>query len=51
MTRFVACLLAGPDVAGNLLELVVLVTSTAELVIHAMKLRASTAATIFGAET
>jgi hypothetical protein len=43
-------LLAGPGLAGNLLELVLLVSASAELVIHAMTLRTSTAATIFGAE-
>lgn len=41
-------LMAGPGVAGNLLELVVLATNTVELVIHAMPLRASTTAKVFG---
>ena len=43
-------LVAGPDRAGNLLELVVLMTSTVELVIHAMKLRPSNEAQLFGGE-
>ena len=42
-------LLAGPDTAGNLLELVVLsVPGLRVLVIHAMKLRRSTADELFG---
>jgi len=43
-------LLAGPDGAGNLLELVVLVLGGDELVIHAMGLRRSTAQELFGDE-
>lgn len=35
-------LLAGPDRAGNVIELVIVVTEDAELVIHAMPLRRST---------
>ncbi|MEO6205209.1 MAG: hypothetical protein ABIO67_07505 [Mycobacteriales bacterium] len=42
-------LLAGPDSAGNLLELVVLsLPGRRVLVIHAMKLRRSTADELFG---
>jgi hypothetical protein len=41
-------LLAGPDLAGNLLELVVLVAGSVELVIHAMKLRPTTASQLLG---
>jgi hypothetical protein len=41
-------LLAGPDRAGNLLELVVLEVGGEELVIHAMALRSSTARELFG---
>lgn len=41
-------LLAGPDTAGNPLELVLLVLTDAVLVIHAMKLRPSSAAEMFG---
>ena len=43
-------LLAGPDRAGNLLELVVLVLGGDELVIHATGLRRSTAQALFGDE-
>lgn len=43
-------LLAGPDRAGNLLELVVLVTDEVELVIHAMALRDTTRRELFGKE-
>ena len=43
-------LVAGPDRAGNRLEQVVLMSSTVELVIHAMKIRASSAAQLFGGE-
>lgn len=43
-------LLAGPDRAGNLLELVVLVLGGDELVIHAMGLRRSTAQELLGEE-
>ena len=43
-------LLAGPDRAGNLLELVVLGVGGDELVIHAMALRLSTADELFGDE-
>jgi hypothetical protein len=41
-------LMAGPDAAGNLLELVLLVTASVELLIHAMKLRPTTATQLFG---
>ncbi len=41
-------LLAGPDRAGNLLELVVLRGEDDVLVIHAMRLRRSTQAELFG---
>ena len=43
-------LLAGPDRAGNMLELVVLDLGGDELVIHAMGLRPSTAQELFGDE-
>ncbi len=43
-------LVAGPNRAGNLLELVVLVTSETEVVIHAMPMRRSTAQELFGKE-
>ena len=43
-------LVAGPDRAGNRLEQVVLMSSTVELVIHAMKLRPSSEAQLFGGE-
>lgn len=43
-------LLAGPDRAGHLLELVVLDLGGDELVIHAMPLRRSTAQELFGGE-
>lgn len=43
-------LLAGPDRAGSLLELVVLDLGGDELVIHAMPLRRSTAQELFGDE-
>jgi hypothetical protein len=43
-------LLAGPNRAGNLLELVVLDTDAGEFVIHAMVLRASTRDELFGDE-
>lgn len=43
-------LLAGPDRAGNLLEVVVLDVGGAELVIHAMPLRAATERELFGGE-
>ena len=43
-------LVAGPNRAGNLLELVVLMTPTVELVIHAMKIRPSSEAQLFGGE-
>ena len=43
-------LLAGPDRAGNMLELVILDLGGDELVIHAMGLRPSTAQEIFGDE-
>jgi hypothetical protein len=43
-------LLAGPDRAGNLLEVVVLVVGDAELVIHAMRLRTVTERELFGEE-
>jgi hypothetical protein len=41
-------LLAGPDRAGNLLELVLLVGDDLELVIHAMALRESARQVLFG---
>jgi len=41
-------LVAGADRAGNLLELVVIVAEDVVLVIHAMKLRRSTQAELFG---
>lgn len=44
-------LLAGPNRAGNLLELVVLDTDAGEFVIHAMMLRASTRNELFGDES
>ena len=43
-------LLAGPDRAGNMLELVILDLGGDELVIHAMGLRRSTAQELFGDE-
>ncbi|MDA8040004.1 MAG: hypothetical protein M0Z69_12795 [Actinomycetota bacterium] len=43
-------LLAGPDRAGNLLELVILVLGRDELVIHAMPLQRSSAQALFGDE-
>jgi len=43
-------LLAGPDRAGNMLELVILDLGGEELVIHAMGLRRSTAQELFGDE-
>lgn len=43
-------LVAGPNRAGNLLELVILMTPTVELVIHAMKIRPSSEAQLFGGE-
>ena len=43
-------LVAGPNRAGNLLELVVLITQTVELAIHAMKLRPVNEAKLFGGE-
>lgn len=43
-------LLAGPDRASNLLELVVLVLGGDELVIHAMPIRRTTAKELFGDE-
>lgn len=41
-------LLAGPDRAGNLLELVVMVTEEGEFMIHAMPIRRSTAEQLLG---
>lgn len=41
-------LLAGPDRAGNLLELVIIEAECDVLVIHAMALRASTQRELFG---
>jgi hypothetical protein len=41
-------LLVGPDRAGNLLEVVVMVVDGTDLVIHAMRLRHSTEREIFG---
>ena len=43
-------LLAGPDRAGNLLELVILDIDGTELVIHAMPMRLSTEQELFGEE-
>jgi hypothetical protein len=43
-------LLAGPDRAGNLLEVVVVDVGGDELVIHAMPIRRSTAQELFGDE-
>jgi hypothetical protein len=43
-------LLAGPDSAGNILELVVMIGEEVELVIHAMPLRRATAEALFGGE-
>lgn len=43
-------LLAGPDRAGNLLEVVVLEVGGGELVIHAMPLRQTTERELFGGE-
>ncbi len=43
-------LVAGPNRAGNLLELVVLGTPTVDLVIHAMTLRPVNEAKLFGGE-
>lgn len=43
-------LTAGPDRIGNLLELVVLDTGKTEMVIHAMKLRSSSAQELFGGD-
>jgi len=43
-------LLAGPDRAGNLLELVILDIDGTELVIHAMPMRSSTEQELFGEE-
>ena len=44
-------LAAGPDRAGNLLEIVVLDVEEDVLVIHAMKLRRSTQAELFGGDS
>jgi len=44
-------LLAGPDRAGNLLELVVLDLGGDEMVIHVMPIRRSTAQEFFGDES
>lgn len=44
-------LLAGPDRAGNLLELVILAVEDDVLVIHAMALRSRTQLELFGDET
>jgi hypothetical protein len=43
-------LLADPDRAGNLLEIVVLDVDDGDLVIHAMPLRRSTRQALFGEE-
>ena len=43
-------LAAGPDRAGNLVELVILDAPSAVLVIHAMPLRRSTEEQLFGAD-
>ena len=44
-------LAAGPDRAGNLLEIVVLDVEDDVLVIHAMRLRRSTQAELFGGDS
>ncbi len=44
-------LVAGPDRAGNLLELVVMELEEEVLVIHAMRLRRSTEQELFGGKT
>ena len=44
-------LVAGPDRAGNLLELVIVIADDEELVIHAMPLRRGTAEELFGGQT
>lgn len=43
-------LLVGPDRAGNLLEVVVMIIDGTELVIHAMRLRRSTDREVFGGD-
>jgi len=43
-------LMAGPDTAGNVLELVVMMGNEVELVIHAMPLRRTTAESLFGGD-
>ena len=43
-------LLVGPDRAGNLLELVVVIADDVELLIHAMPLRRGTAEELFGGQ-
>lgn len=43
-------LMAGPDRAGNLLELVLLVTPTVDLVIHMMTIRPSSETQLFGGD-
>lgn len=42
--------MAGPDRAGNLLELVVVAVDTGAMVIHAMTLRRTTSVALFGNE-
>jgi hypothetical protein len=43
-------LLAGPDRAGNLLEMVMVVTEVDEFLIHAMPMRRSTADQLLGGD-
>jgi hypothetical protein len=43
-------LVAGPDRAGNLLELVIVFADDVELLIHAMPLRRGTAEELFGGQ-
>jgi len=43
-------LLAGPDRAGNFLELVVVIADDVEVLIHAMPLRRGTAEELFGGQ-
>lgn len=43
-------LMAGPDRTGNLLELVLLVAPTVNLVIHAMKIRPFSETQLFGGD-
>jgi hypothetical protein len=41
-------LTAGPDLAGNVIELVIVVAEDVELLIHAMPIRRSTEEALFG---